>query len=150
MLGMVAEWSVHPWILGDVGRWLSFYTYTARSFGADKLLMVGNPPSAHDHMVEGVDYGTYPELDGVFKDFPNASIVALSVDADHKPIPLKDFRHPQGDTLYVVGSDYGEVNYTVLDQYTPVYVSIEMAKPQPLWGHVALGIALQDRWCKRL
>jgi len=146
MIGAISEWSVHPWILGNVGRWMSFYNYTLKSFGIDTMIMLGNCPVSYEHSIPEIVYENYLDLTTALEAHPNTNIVALCADGTHSPVDLGSYTHPAEDVLYIVGSDYGEVNHTVLDNFNNVdHVNIEGTLTQPLWGHVALAIAFWDR-----
>ena len=68
-------------------------------------------------------------------------------------VSLKDFAHPADDVLYVVGSDYGQLDFEALSRGGYLkdndVVSIETPTSVPLWSHVALAITLYDRSVKQ-
>ena len=149
MVGAVADWSMHRWILSDIGRFMSFYNYTLTAFGATHLCMIGSPAVAYEHTHVGITYASYTTLDDVVKAFPGVNLVALCNSETKTPATLNTFVHPAEDVLYVVGSDYGDLDYPAVDrQAQKSYVIIEGAEAMALWGHVALAIALHDRHVK--
>lgn len=147
MIGVVAYWSVHPWILCDRSgpkRWMSLYSYTLRSFGVTDLIMIGT--DIPDHVPYGVNYRTYPELGVFLNDNPDVKLVALTAQGTQS---LKDYVHPVGDVLYVLGSDYGDVELKTLQARGNCdFVRIDVMETGILWAHIALGIVLNDRSTK--
>jgi len=128
---------------------MSFYNYTLKSFGADTMIMIGNPPVHYEHTVEEITYENYVDLISALDAHASANVVTLYLGKDVEPHSLRDYRHPVEDVIYLTGSDYGEVNYPVLKGRSNLdYVCIEMAGTQSLWAHVAIAVALHDRVCK--
>ena len=59
-------------------------------------------------------------------------------------IPLSQFRQPKGRALYLFGPEDREIDAAFLDRFTSVRITT--AEDYPLWGTVAAGIALANRW----
>ena len=137
MIGLVIHWNGHEMlkVKGGAKRWLSFYVFTCQSFGVTDLILIGGPeiPQGYD-----INFKQYERIEDALKDDPKHKHIALMGGGK----PLKDFKHPKKDCLYIVGDDYSEVN---LDKLTkPQTVSIPGVSH--LWGHVAAGIVLHHRY----
>jgi tRNA(Leu) C34 or U34 (ribose-2'-O)-methylase TrmL len=85
----------------------------------------------------------YEHLSDVRDAYPNATLVFLDAAGSED---LAAFIHPEGDTIYVVGTDSDGLGEHLVpgeeDDVVRVSASIE------LWSHMALAIALYDRQSK--
>lgn len=152
-LGVVAYWSVHPWVTAHKSgpkRWISLYAYTLRAFGGTDLILIGR--SLPKYVSHDFNFRGYPSLELALKDYSNAKLVALMSDtsANVKIVNLEDYHHPKGNVLYIAGSDYGDVEVgKLLKSGRCDFVRIETPVDFALWAHVAVAIALYDRNQKR-
>jgi len=154
MIGVVVDWSVHPGMVSSIRamkRWLSMYIFSLQAFGGTDLITVRAPESSFGYDIVHQNVGSLREALDLY---PRAEIVALvgARPDTITPTKLKDFKHPGGDTLYLVGGDYVDVDFDVLASYEDrcSYITIGTATPEfySLWSHVCLGMALWDRYVK--
>lgn len=138
MIGVIGHWD-HKARLGPVGRRVLYqcYDYTARVYGAVKLVMVDIDGTLD---VDVPKVGTLAEALGMFNDCTPVYIHAGGRTS------LCEFRHP-GDAVYIVGPDYN--SFVVPDGATSVKIEVERDVPE-LWAHTALAVVLHDRNVKGL
>lgn len=140
-VGVIIYWNTHPWITSHAGgpkRWLSFYILAMQAFGADTLLLVNAPEIKHGYDINFKQYDTIEEL---LKDYEDYKIVTLTGKTEKT---LKEFKHPEGKVLYLVGDDYGDVPDIEGDK-----IKIENCKNSNLlWSHNCVAIALYDKHIK--
>jgi len=62
---------------------------------------------------------------------------------------LRDYTHPKGDTIYVTGSDYADVEFKKFIGHKADFIGIACGEI-PLWANQASTIALYDRKVKEI
>ena len=153
MIGLAIYWDVHDGfvsVTGGAKRWLSTFLFSLEAFGYTELFVIGNPNIVHGYNIQ---HQEYPDIEDVFNEYPNADIVACvgSVPENITAIPLNEFNHPEGDTIYVIGGDYGDIEFDKLPEERTSYIHIESATDMKnFWSMVVAGIVLRDRYVKDL
>jgi hypothetical protein len=158
MIGAIAFWDNAQWV--DVNPYaqkkiLDLLRLTVKGFNGSHLILVDpkkQNPLCND---EEITFENYQSLTDAIEAHKNKDFVFLEVarkiPSEYKPISLKDFKHPLGDTIYVVGSDFGDIPFNLLEKsntkYHFVYIDTQN-NIVPLWAHVALAIAFWDRLYK--
>lgn len=159
MIGIVSVFQVHDLFESDprlIEKIISFWRINMKAFGVKKLIIVNIdhlPVSCGDLEIE---FEVYDSLEEVLKKYSNYTFVFLECAQKEVEgidfIPLKDFKHPEGDVLYIFGSDYSVLNLTELKEKgyleNNFVVSIETETNIPLWAHTAMSIVLYDRKVK--
>ena len=151
MIALVMYWDPHEEMQGLLGgpkRWLSIPLFVAQAFGATNLFLIGNPDIEHGYPVQHTEYN---DLEDILSDNEGASVVALVGKCPEgvEPIPLTRYEHPEGDVLYIIGSDYGDIEFEKLHGYDVEYVHIDSPVDiSHFWSVSVASIVLYDRWTK--
>jgi hypothetical protein len=125
-------------------RWYNMYKQAAKALGATHLLWVKTNyevPHIADREIVVEVYDSFADLRAAYT---SSEFVFMDANAD---IDLKDFSHPKGDVVYVIGSDEDGLKYTPpesKDQIVKISSSIE------LWSFHTLSIVLYDRVAKSM
>jgi len=142
-------WDVHPGmesIAGGSKRLLSMTIFAMQAFGATDLCLIGNPEIEHGYTIQ---HKEYPDLESVLDDYPDAKLVALvgEVPWGINPTLLFDYLHPDDNVLYIIGADYGDIEFEKIEHLDVDYVHIETKNNvNHLWSCTVAGIVLYDRW----
>lgn len=140
MVGVIAYWNDHPWIVADVGgpkRWLSFYIFTLEAFGGTALTVIGGPEISHGYSIQHTRVASIENALGLY---PSAKQVVL---VGSGGVPLHSYTHPE-EAVYIVGDDYGTMDPTAFPDADLVTIENPGAVSQ-LWSHNCIAIALYDR-----
>ena len=134
MVGLIAHYDFKAGT-NSVGKsiWLRDILYSAKAFGVDTVVLVDRE---YDYVANSPK--TYETLEGALSEFQGCEHVYLD------PVggtPLKDFKHPADNVVYIVGSDYAV--FDVPPGATSVH--IETVVPTELYATTAVGIVLYDR-----
>lgn len=147
MKALVIYWDPHNdyvFVNGGAKRWLSAYIFTMEMFGFDTLYVVGKPGITHGYNIQHKEVDT---LNEVLHENPDAKVVVMTgaVPEGHDLYDLLNYNHPEGDVIYVIGGDYSEINFEMLDEHSPDYVKITGVIENPnLWSHTVAAILLND------
>lgn len=131
MVKLCFHWDKNVSFLSDVKaqeRLLKQWTHTAKAFGIYHLLIVGNPPANNDAEMTIESFTNYQEI----RDKYTEQYVILTEHGTN----LNDFTVPEGDLIYVLGSNYAEPVITAGD------VTVGLDALIPLWDVVAAGVIL--------
>lgn len=139
MIGLVGHWEIAASL--DSKKMMGMWNHTAKSFGADTVLMIVKPGDDQpSHCDEEMGFSIYESLDDLRAAYPKVKLVFIDHRGDNS---LLEFKHPK-NVLYVFGSDYGSgAIFSKGD--TSVYIPCD--NPY-IYAHVAAGIVLADRWSK--
>lgn len=152
MIGVVAYWSVHPYVTAQasgVQRWNTHYTYPMRTLNATHYFLVNLPSDSIPFSTSELTYVEYACLEDILTAYPSANYVVLT--NTYSGTALRNYTHPSEDVIYVTGSDYGDVEMNKFDGYTSDTVNIEVPNSTPqMYAHHASAIALYDRYVKTL
>lgn len=140
MIAVIVHWENADWVYrqkGASGKVLKYYTHTLKAFGCNKLLLVDIDRMEPLVADAEIDFTAFPTLGKAKASLEGFTFVLVeSLPAAQS---LKKFKHPKGDTCYIIGSDYGELAPAKEDLVVSISTEI------PLWSHVALAIVLNDR-----
>lgn len=157
MIGAIAHWENAQWVIDSPyaqKKIVDFYKLTAKNFNAPHLILVdidNQNPACGD---EEITFESYKNLGAAIEAHKKANFVLLEVKhkipKEFKPVELKSFVHPPEDVYYVVGSDFGSIDFGQLDpkQKNLFTAFIETNNTIPLWSHTTLAIGLYDRSIK--
>jgi hypothetical protein len=140
MVAVIIHWENADWVhkYEDATRKiLKFYTHTLKAFGYNKLLLIdvdNTKPFITDAEIDSTIFPTLEKAMAHLKGFTFVFIENLPAAQN-----LKDFKHPKGDTCYIVGSDYGELEPKKND------LAVRIPTEIPFFAHVALAVVLNDR-----
>lgn len=137
-VGVVAYWPDCPLSNHDAKRWMSFYIFSMQEFGADTLILVGAPVIDHGY---DIGFEQYDDIDDVLSEYPDHEIVCMTGIAEDT---LREYEHPSGDVLYVIGNDYGGLPEVVGTQLRIETIN----ESNTLWSHTVAAIVLYDRYMK--
>ncbi len=160
MIAVAAFWENASWVYTTpraVKDRIRLWNFTMKAFGVSKLIMVdvdGHVPECRD---AEITFELQASLAAVLDAHRDMTVVFLSqptlTPSEVSQSRLKDFVHPTGDVLYVVGSDYGQLNFKTLAEGGYLdgnhVVAIKTPTSVPLWAHAALAITLYDRSVKQ-
>ena len=147
MVNILIHWENADW-LDDKKRArtvMKFYTFTMKAFGIKNLDVIT------DTNIEWTDseinFRQFKTLKEAIKLYKNKEIVVIEK-SDNYPRKrfknLSNFIHPKDNVVYLIGSDYGQINLKLLKK--PVLVTIKTKNTIPLWSHTALGILMFSRF----
>lgn len=118
----------------------------ARAFSVDYVFVidrVGLPcfePSFDDHsVIDSID-----QIPNIWK----LVFIDNVCPPNRNKIMLQDFKHPEGDTCYVIGADalgIADINHNKPSDYEGVWVEIPTATHHGIWAEQAAAIVLADR-----
>jgi len=157
MIGAIAHWENAQWVVDSPyaqKKIIDFYKLTTKNFSAPHLILIdvdNQSPICGD---EEITFESYKSLETAIEAHKEANFVFLEVKhkipKEFKPDELKDFVHPPEDVYYVVGSDFGSIDFSRLNPKQKNYYAayIETGNAIPLWSHTALAIGLYDRSVK--
>jgi len=128
---------------------------TIKPLGANLLILI-NPkqlpvPSFLDDEMKFEIYSSleealarHKEKEFVFLESPR------NIPKDLEAVPLTQFKHPRGDTLYIIGPDSSNLPLSKLAKKNLIkhLVTIRTVKNYSCWSFVVAGIALFDRRAK--
>jgi uncharacterized protein (DUF1330 family) len=109
-------------------RLLKQWTHTAKAFGIDHLLIIGEAPEIHDAEIV-IDY--YEDYQQIREAYPDNKYVVIIESGK----PLGSVKLPK-DALYVLGSNYADPIVNEKD------ITVSIKADIPLWDVVAAGIVL--------
>lgn len=153
------HWENADWVYESKSaqkKMFNFYKHTLQCFGGTKFILIDKDEKKPYCGDPTIDYKIYENLEEALLDtrskfelvfLENISAIPEGVNYTS----LKDFVHPTGDTLYVVGSNYNQLDLQLLKNkgFLGKNHVININIPGiALWSHVALGIALYDRISK--
>lgn len=108
------------------------WTHACKSLGVDKLIMIGkNVPIIGDLEIQMESYLTYEEA----REACSGTPVVIT----ESGTPIKKFKHPKNDTVYIVGDNYN--NPKVLEGDLTVGIDAKI----PLHDIIAASIVLHSR-----
>lgn len=158
MIGAIGYWDNAQWV--DVNPYaqkkiLDLWRITVKAYNVNPLILIDPrelKPVCND---EEITFETYLNLNDAISAHKDNQFVFLEVKSKIPPeiqsINLKDFNHPEGNVMYVVGSDFGDIPFKELESNPERFhfVYIETGNSiVPLWAHSALAVALYDRLAK--
>jgi hypothetical protein len=137
---VIVHWENADWVYKHkdaTRKILKYYTHTLKSFGYNKLLLVDVDKTNPIISDAEIDFSVFPTLKKAMVSLKNFTFVFVENLPD--AVNLKEFKHPKGDTCYIIGSDYGELIPGKKD------LAVKISTEIPLWSHVAMAIILNDR-----
>lgn len=140
MLGVIVHWD-HKQGLEPIGKrsLLQYYDYTARAFGAEKIVYVDVDNTMHRDKVNSYSKRVFT-LQDALKEFPNCTPVYIHPSGD---LEISEVSHPE-NAVYIVGPDFGK--FAIPDDAFIVRINmIDDVQGLTLWSHTALGIVLHNR-----
>ena len=152
MIGVIAYWDYPPtiWQVAKSEKvFMNHFRLTMKVFEGTHLIMID--PDSQDPVVTDaeVSYDCVSSLEealALVSDDANIVFVEHSEGASS----LKYFNHPEGDTYYVVGSDYSGLKIPAdLPQNSDI-VEIDTPTSIGFYSYIALGIVLTDRYQKEI
>ena len=152
MIGVIAYWDYPPaiWGLSKSERiFMNHFRLTMKTFGGTHLIVI-DPDSEEPVATDAeISYDCVFSLSEALALVPNNAYIVF-VEHSEQASSLKHFSHPEGDTYYVVGSDYSGLKIPAeLPQNSDV-VEIETPTSIGFYSYIALGIVLTDRYQKEI
>ena len=108
MIAVIVHWEHAAWVYkyeDAVRKILKYYTHTLKAFGYKKLLLVDVDKTGPNTADAEMDFAVFSTLKEAMTSLKGFSFVFVENLPTAKN--LKGFKHPKGDTCYIIGSDYG-------------------------------------------
>jgi len=154
MIGVIIFWESNEQNRYSGDKWSSLLWHdTIKPLGAKLLIMI-DPNNLQKHFIdEDMIFETYNSLYDALLAHKKKEFVFLEAE---RGIPtniefnyLKNFKHPKGDTLYIVGPDTNGINFKEINEFiNNNVVAIQTEKNYAIWSFIAIAIALYDRRLK--
>jgi hypothetical protein len=151
MVGALVYESFHEGMLECIGglkRWLSIYVFPLISFGGNYIGVVGDREIEHGY---NITYERFSDITEALDKYENLRLCVLVGNYDGAVTSLENYQHPVDNILYVLGLDYGDVEFDKLEAYKDRcdFVHINTKDDfSSMWSHTILGITLWDRFRK--
>lgn len=129
---------------------------TALNFGADEVILIN---TSGQQLQNHGSVKVYPEMHLALEDYKDYKKVFLKppesipgnpkykgfLDKEYEFTWLKDYIHPEGDVLYVIGPDQYTLPIDMLETEGNDLVAMEITR-NSLWSIVAGGIVMRDAY----
>jgi hypothetical protein len=147
MVGVIVHWDNAAWINDPerIRTVMKFYTLTMKAFGLGRLDVITTDDIGWADTE--IDFHTFPTLAACVAAHSGKTFVVLEKESNYPEetfTNIRDYTHPADDLMYVIGSDYSQVNLS--DVPTPDLVTIDTPVSIALWSSVVLGIMLAERY----
>lgn len=132
MKGLVFHWDEKLTLLADRSaqmRLMKQWTHTAKGFGAYHLCVIGAAPDNYDSEVTIDRFNTYQEVRDKYRTYTYVVIINSGQD-------VESVKFPEGDVMFVVGSNYSDPVVNDGD------VTVGISGSIPLYDVIAAGIVL--------
>ncbi len=115
---------------------------TAKAFGV-KLILIDVDEQGPPMRDPDVDFKLHDTLKDALDAYPDATVVWMT-DLVEDYTTLKEFVHPEGDVLYVIGSDYGFIREENIEASGRPGPAVKIDLPMWLWAQQVYAILLYD------